>query len=293
MSSSVKIWINALRPKTLPAGMIPVMIGGSVAYSQGYFDGGLLAITLICALLIQIITNFINEIYDYKRGADGEDRLGPERAVSTGKINPKTMKIVSLVLIGITFFIGLILVDHAGIGILIVGIVSLIFAWAYTGGPFPLAYKGLSDIFVFIFFGLIAVSGTYYVQTLRFDWIAFLSGIAPGIFSMNILAVNNIRDINSDPSAGKITLAVRLGKKNAQILYAVLTILAYIPLIMIYIETENTIVLLPLITIVYAAVLIKNVFSKTGKELNAVLAGTGKLLFAYGLLFCLSLIMSK
>jgi len=293
MVAAVKIWINAVRPKTLPAGMIPVMIGGSVAYWQGYFDIGLLAITLICALLIQIITNFINEIYDYKRGADGAERLGPERAVSTGRISSKTMKIVSIILIGITFKIGLILVDHAGIGILIVGIVSLFFAWAYTGGPFPLAYKGLGDIFVFIFFGLIAVSGTYYVQTLRFDWIAFLSGIAPGIFSMNILAVNNIRDIDTDPSAGKITLAVRLGKKKAQVLYAVLNIVAYIPLIVIYFMTKNIYVLLPLITIIYAAVLIKNVFIKTGKDLNDVLAGTGKLLLIYGLLFCLGWIISK
>lgn len=293
MPTAAKIWINALRPKTLPAGMIPVMIGGSVAYSKGYFDIGLLIITLICALLIQIITNFINEIYDDKRGADGDDRLGPERAVATRKIASSTMRNVSIILLLITFALGMILVAHAGIGILIVGIVSLIFAWAYTGGPFPLAYKGLGDVFVFIFFGLIAVSGTYYVQTLRFDWIAFLSGIAPGIFSMNILAVNNIRDIDTDPSAGKITLAVRLGKKNAQILYAVLNVLAYVPIIIIYIITENTIVLLPLITMIYATVLIKNVFTKTGKDLNDVLAGTGKLLLIYGLLFCISLIISK
>jgi len=292
MPSSVKIWINALRPKTLPAGMIPVIIGGSVAYSQGYFNSGLFIITLICALLIQIITNFINEIYDYKRGADGDDRLGPERAVAARKIASSTMRNVSVILILITFILGMILVAHAGIGILAVGIISLIFAWAYTGGPFPIAYKGLGDIFVFIFFGLIAVSGTYYVQTLRFDWVAFLSGIAPGVFSMNILAVNNIRDIDTDPSAGKITLAVRLGKKKAKILYAVLNIVAYIPLIVIYLITKNTYVLLPLITLIYASVLIKNVFTKTGKDLNGVLAGTGKLLLIYGLLFCISLIIS-
>lgn len=282
--SKAKIWLLATRPKTLPAGLAPVLIGSALAMSEGVFDGFLFAVTMLCALLIQICTNFINEIYDYKKGADTKERIGPKRHVASGDISPGTMRNVSIVMIIITFLLGMILVYHAGWPILAVGLLSLFFAYAYTGGPFPLAYKGLGDIFVFVFFGLIAAAGTFYVQTLSLTYESIIAGIAPGAFSMNILGVNNIRDIATDPKAGKITLAVRIGKALAMALYVFNNLLAYASTIALYIMLDSIYLLLPLLTLPISVVLIKKLYTKTGRDLNPVLEGAGKLLLLHGIL---------
>lgn len=284
-------WLAATRPKTLPASIVPVGVASALAFSHGSFYWFYSVVALICAVLIQIITNFINEYYDFKRGADTEERLGPLRAVASGIIKPKDMALASLILIILTFFIGLILVARGGWIILAAGVSSLLFAWAYTGGPYPLAYKGIADVFVFIFFGLVAVSGTYYVQTLDYNLSALLAGIPPGLISMNILGVNNIRDITTDSKAGKITLAVRLGRKNAISLYYVLNALAFLVPGLLALFENSWWNLLPFAAIPYSIKLCKDLSEKTGKDLNSVLSGTGKLLLLHGLLTSVGFIL--
>jgi len=290
---NIKDWIEATRPKTLAAGIVPVLIGNSVAYSDGKFNLFFAFITLICSVLIQIITNFFNEVYDFKKGADSYNRIGPKRQVASGDISPKIMLLTSYLLLVLTFGLGLILVNHSGIEILIVGVVSLIFSYLYTGGPFPLAYKGLGDIFVFIFFGIIAVNGSYFIQTGNLSEFSIISSVAPGLLSANILNVNNIRDIYTDPNAGKITLAYRLGKKNAIRLYWLSTGFCYLSLILIYELSGDLILLLPFLSFPLAVKLCFDINNKTCRELNGVLAATGLLLLIYGILSSLSFILMK
>ncbi len=290
---SIKYWIKATRPKTLSAGIMPVIIGSSLAFYDGKFNWLYFIITFVCSLLIQIITNFINEIYDFKKGADTEERLGPQRQVASGNISEKSMRIASIVLIIITFILGLILVTRGGLPVLLIGVVSLILAYGYTGGPYPLAYKGLGDIFVLIFFGLVAVVGTYYIQTLNINTVVILAGLAPGFLSMNILGVNNIRDVETDKKVNKLTLAVRIGEKNAKLLYIILNVLTYISIIIIYLITHKVWILLPFLTIFHAFNLSKKIMIFKGAGLNVILEGTGKLLLLFGLLMSLGFILSK
>jgi 1,4-dihydroxy-2-naphthoate octaprenyltransferase len=290
---SIKFWVLATRPKTLSAGVIPVIIGSSIAFYAGQFNWLYFIITFVCSLLIQIITNFINEIYDFKKGADTVDRIGPQRQVASGNISEKSMRLVSIILIIITFILGLILVARGGLPVLLIGVISLILAYGYTGGPYPLAYKGLGDIFVLIFFGLVAVGGTYYIQTLNMDSVVIIAGLAPGFLSMNILGVNNIRDVRTDKNVNKLTLAVRIGARNAKILYIILNVLTYLSIISIYFFTHKVWILLPFLTIFHAFNLSKKILIFHGAELNEILEGTGKLLLIFGLLMSLGFILSK
>lgn len=291
--STFQLWFLAARPKTLPASVIPVVLASALAAADGFFAIDRAAVALVCAMLIQIATNFINEVYDFRRGADTAERLGPTRAVASGLIGERAMVIASASVIVITFFIGLYLVAATGWEILAVGIASLFFAWAYTGGPFPLAYRGLGDIFVFVFFGLVAVCGTYYVQALSVTPQALLLSLVPGALSANILGVNNIRDIRTDEPAGKRTLAVRIGRAPAIRLYTALVAMAFIvPVMFVVVMGYSLWVLLPLLTLPLAAKLIRNLRTKEGVALNAVLAGTAGLLVAFGVLLSVGLFLS-
>lgn len=281
---SLKHWIAATRPKTLPAGAIPVIIGSSFAYKFGQFDWFYFAIILICAIFIQILVNFINEIYDHKKGADTEERLGPKRAVASGLISPKAMTTVSVILMIITFALGMILVAKAGYVILAIGILSLFFSWAYTGGPYPLAYNGLGDIFVLVFFGIAATTGTFYVFTEFINAEIIIASLAPGFISMNLLGVNNIRDIDTDIKAGKMTLQAKIGKEGAKKLHLTITVWTYLLPIVLTIATNNAFMLLPLVSFPVAWKNQKQLNKFTGKDLNIILANTGKLLIIYGLL---------
>jgi len=286
-------WIEATRPKTLAAGIVPVVVGSSLAYLEHNCNVYIMGLTLLCSVLIQIITNFFNEIYDFKKGADDKHRIGPKRQVASGEISEKRMLRITIGLIFITFFLGLILVQHSGFLILWIGIISLIFAFLYTGGPYPLAYKGLGDVFVFIFFGLIAVNGSYYVQTGEFSYLALISSVVPGLLSANILNVNNIRDIETDYKVGKITLSYRIGKKNAILMYRISTIICYLIPFIIFYFVGSIFVLLPLISLPLALKLFFDIKSKTGTELNKVLSRTGGLLLMYGLLYSLAFVLVK
>ena len=281
----------AIRPKTLPAGAMPVVLGSALAAADSQFSLLPALVALICALGIQVATNFINEIYDFRKGADTAERLGPTRTVAAGIISEKKMITVSASLAGAVFLLGLYLVYIAGWPILVIGLLSLLFAWGYTGGPYPIAYSGLGDLFVFVFFGLVAVGGTYYVQAHNLALPVLLAAVVPGAFSVNILLVNNIRDITTDRKVGKMTLPARIGGKWARRLYIALTVLAYLVPALLSLNHYSPFVLLSLLSAPLAFRMIKALYASEGRELNHVLAGTGKLMTLHGLLFAAGLLV--
>lgn len=288
---TLKHWILATRPKTLPAGIVPVLLGSSIAYADGKLNIFLSGIILIASLLIQIMTNFINEIFDFKKGADTSERKGPKRMVASGIITPSQMKNAVIILAVITVGLGSVIIYKSDSYILLIGVLSLIFTYLYTGGPYPLAYNGLGDLFVLIFFGIIAVCGTYYALTLELTWSVFIASLAPGFLSMNILGVNNYRDIDTDKSVNKNTLQVKIGKKNSLKLYSLLMIMAFLVPIVLFIKDGYYFYLLPLAAVPLAIKLINAVKTRQGIELNEVLAGTGKLVFIHGILSAVGFIM--
>lgn len=201
--SNFQVWLRAARPQTLTASVVPILVGASVAWSDQLFRWDTSLVALFCAFAIQIGTNFANDYYDFVKGADTPDRIGFERATSAGLISPKNMFNATCIAMGIAFLAGLYLVWIGGWIILLIGILSLLFGIAYTGGPYPLGYNGLGDLFVFIFFGLIAVTGTYYVNALEWSLLSLWASIPVGALCVNILVVNNLRDIDQDKIAGK------------------------------------------------------------------------------------------
>lgn len=289
--SRFKAWMMAIRPKTLPAGAVPVVVGTALAGADGKFLPAAAIIALLCALGIQVATNFINEIYDFRKGADTAERLGPTRTVAAGLISEKTMIAVSVVLLLVVFIMGLYLVYLAGWPILFIGLLSMFFAWAYTGGPYPIAYSGLGDFFVFIFFGLVAVGGTYYVQAGEVTFPVLTAAVAPGIFSVNILLVNNIRDIDTDRKVGKMTLPARIGGGNARWLYLGLTVVAYFVPVWMWMTGYSVWCLLAWVSLPLAIGQVKALFQSEGEALNAVLARTGKVMTVYGALFSIGLLI--
>lgn len=211
-----KIWLAAARPRTLPAAVAPVIVGSALAWRAGAFDAGAAAICLAFALLVQVGANFANDYYDFGRGADTTGRVGPRRAVAAGLVAPATMRRAMGLTFGLALLVGLALIAWGGWWLVIVGVVSVASGLAYTGGPYPLGYHGLGDVFVFVFFGLVAVCVTFFVQTGRLGVDAILAAVAIGALTTNILVVNNYRDAESDARASKRTLVVRWGKPFAQ-----------------------------------------------------------------------------
>jgi 1,4-dihydroxy-2-naphthoate octaprenyltransferase len=209
-------WLGAMRPRTLPAAVAPVMVGSALAWRDGGFDAGAASLCLVFALLIQIGTNFSNDYHDFMKGADTAERVGPRRAVAAGLISPAAMRRAAAMVMIAAFVAGLGLLGRGGPWMLAVGIVSVASGFAYTGGPYPLGYHGLGDLFVFIFFGLVAVCATYFVQTGRVTADAFLAAVPIGLLAANILLVNNYRDAETDAAAGKRTLVVRFGRPFAR-----------------------------------------------------------------------------
>lgn len=289
MLKTLKIWFDATRPKTLPAAAAPVIMGSAMAFHDGLFHLFSAFAALTAALLIQIGTNFANDYYDFLKGADTKERLGPTRATQAGLIKPNIMKIAFIITFSIAFLIGLYLIFRGGWPVLFIGIFAIMFGVLYTAGPYPLGYNGLADIFVLVFFGPVAVGGTYYVQSLDLNLVVLLAGLAPGLISMAILTVNNLRDINTDAKAGKRTLAVRFGAGFARYEYLLSIISALLlPLILVYMTSENYFSILALFAMIPAIPGIRTVFNGTaGQPLNKVLADTGKMLFIYSIIFSL------
>lgn len=293
-SNKFSRWLLASRPKTLPAAFAPVFVGSALAYNSNAFKPLNAFIALLCSMLIQIGTNFVNDLYDFLYGKDSKHRVGPTRALASGLITQHEMKIAIIFTFGLTFLLGLYLVYESDYWILLIGILSIISGIAYTAGPFPLAYNALGDLFVFIFFGFVGTIGTYYVQALNITELSILSSIPAGALITNILVVNNLRDIEEDKSNNKITLAVIIGKNFTKLQYFLLIIISYLTVIFIYTKfIQNILILLPLITTPISFVLIRMIFTTTGEKLNKTLAITALFSALFSFLFALGIILSS
>ena len=291
MPSKVGLWISAARPKTLPAAVVPVVVGTAVARATGAVAWGPALAALAGSIAIQIATNFANDVFDAEKGADNADRIGPTRAVAAGLISAGTMKRAMIIAFGIASLFGLYLVSVAGWPIVAIGIASIISGIAYTGGPFPLGYNGLGDIFVLAFFGFVAVCGTAFVQLGHVPCLAWAAAVPVGSLATAILVVNNVRDRTGDARVGKRTLAVRFGRPAALVEYALLLAVAYVVPIALAV-TGRPWAALPLLTIPIAILRLRQLLrAATGPEHNALLAATGQLLALHGLLFAIGLVL--
>lgn len=290
--SKIHCWFLAARPKTLLAALVPVMVGSSLAIHNGKFFLPYSLVALLCSILIQIGTNYTNDLYDHLKGSDTKERKGPLRVLSAGYISVKEMKIGIFVVFAITFLLGLYLVYSAGWIILAIGIVSIIAGLAYTAGPFPLAYNGLGDVFVFIFFGIVGTMGTYYLHHQEFTVLSFLISLPVGALITNILVVNNFRDIEEDRVANKKTLAVIMGNTFSKIEFIVLLVISFVvPIVLLSFYDFSYWILLPVISLPMALNLIKMLNQLKGTELNKTLELTAKFSALYGLLFSIGIIV--
>ncbi len=289
-----RLWAAAARPRTLWAGAAPVAVGTAVAVGEGGFRAGPAIAALAGALLLQIASNLANDVYDHERGADGDDRLGPPRATQMGWISAGAMKRATFGVLALAAAVGMFLVVEAGWPVLVAGLLSIWAAWAYTGGPWPLGYHGLGEVAVAVFFGLVAVTGTTYVQTLTWSPTALAASVPIGALASAILAVNNLRDLDTDASVGKRTVAVRLGRKGARAEYAGLLALAYVwPWAAIALGVAPWSVVVVWLSLPLAWSLVRSVGSLDGVALNPMLGGTARLLAVYGGLLALGLAASR
>jgi len=287
--SRLQTWLLACRPKTLWAAVSPVLIGSAMAHADGGFHIPAALAALFGAVMIQIGTNLANDYFDFTKGSDRSDRLGPMRVTQAGLVLPSDMKLAIVIAFALAFLAGIYLVYLGGWPIVFIGLLSILFGVLYTAGPFPIGYVGLGELFVVLFFGPVAVAGTYYVQMLQLNSTVILAGISPGLFSVAILAINNLRDIDSDRDSGKRTLAVRFGPTFARMEYAASIVIAcLIPVAIVVRDRETFWPLLPLLVLPLAKPHIKLAFTATsGRALNELLATTGRLLLVFSLLFSL------
>lgn len=299
--SRARAWVMAMRPHVKPAGASPVVVGTALALHDGVFALWPALAALLGALLIQTGTDLANDYYDFAKGVDTDDSAGYVRVSQSGLIPARQVLLAALGCFGAAFLIGIYLVAVGGVPIVVVGLASIVSGLAYSGGPYPIGYHGLGDFFTFVFFGLVAVTGTYYVQASSLVAGAFPTWIPPGTITLevivaslpmaglvtNILVVNNIRDIEDDARAGKRTLAVVLGYRGSRIEYTLLVSLAYaVPLWFLSEPDFGPVVLLPYLSLPLAALTTRRVWRGTETaELNPVLERTGQLVFAYALLF--------
>jgi 1,4-dihydroxy-2-naphthoate octaprenyltransferase len=290
--SKLNSWILASRPKTLLAAIVPVLVGSALAVSMKKFFLPYSLVALICSILIQIGTNFTNDLYDYLKGSDTVKRKGPRRVLASGLITVKEMRFAIILIFGLTFFLGLYLVFSVGILILWVGIFSILAGILYTAGPFPLAYNGLGDVFVFIFFGIIGTMGTFYLHTQEISILSLLVSIPVGALITNILVVNNFRDIEEDKEAKKNTLAVIFGRNFLQLQFILLILISYLISFILYFQFNfNYWIFLPLATIPVSIILIRMLFTLNGEALNKTLELSAKFAGLFGLLFAIGLVV--
>ena len=292
--SLFQIWWLAIRPKTLPAAASGVVMGSALAWHDGSFQL-LPALAALCvALLLQIGSNVANDVYDFERGADTHERHGPLRVTQAGLLTSEQVKRGMWVIFGLAAFLGLYLAYLRGWVVIIIGLAAIISAIAYTGGPFPLGYYGLGDLFVFVFFGLAAVAGTYFVQVGLVSAAAWWMAIPIGLIITAILAVNNLRDLENDRKAGKHTLAVILGSQGVRLEYVLCLAVAYLILpILVFMKIVPAFTLLAWLSLPVALKSMRIVSTQQGGPLNAALAGTGQTALAYSVLFWLGLILAR
>jgi 1,4-dihydroxy-2-naphthoate octaprenyltransferase len=289
-----RIWLVAARPRTLPAAIAPVLVGTALAGSEDVFRPLAFVAALMGSVFIQIGTNLSNDYSDARRGADREDRLGPVRVTASGLVAPRQVLIATWLAFAVAVAFGAYLIALVGWELLAIGAASILAGVLYTGGPRPYGYEGLGELFVFGFFGVVAVVGSFYVQTEDVDLLAFELAVPIGLLSASILMVNNIRDLDTDRRAGKRTLAVRLGRPAARRLYSFALLFAYTSVGLIVATGEGEPwLLLSLISAPLAPPLMRAVATRTdGPALNAALAGTGRLLAVFSLLLSAGLLLS-
>lgn len=295
-ASRGRAWVLASRPATLPAAAVPVIVGTAAAVHEGAaLRAVVLVATLACALLIQIGTNFANDYSDFHRGADHDGRLGPLRVTHSGLITHAAVRRGIVVAFALATLLGGYLVRVGGWPIAAIGVLSIVAGLAYTGGPWPFGYHGLGDVFVFLFFGVIAVAGTAYLQAGTWSALPLIVSIPVGLLVTNILVINNLRDLATDRDAGKRTLAVRIGERATRAQYAALTALAYlVPAVVVVAAHASAWLLLPWVTAPVALRLARQVVGgRTGRALNPTLKRTGQLLLFFGLLLAAGLVAGR
>ena len=295
MTSFLKSVFIAIRAKTLSASIAPVLVGSAIAFNSSQFNLRIFFLTMFSAIFIQIGTNFANDVYDFINGADNDERIGPTRAVQANLISVDAMKYLTIIAFSLSIICGLPLVIKGGYPILLIGILSIISGYAYTGGPYPLGYNGLGDIFVFIFFGPIAVCGTFFLQLGYVSIESIISGIVMGCLSVTLLCINNIRDVDTDSNVGKRTIAVRFGVMFVKYLFISLFLICYLLLGYLsfnlnYINT-NVYFLLLIITLPLCLKLNFDVFKLKLHSLNLLLSNVSVFIIIFSLLFILSILI--
>jgi 1,4-dihydroxy-2-naphthoate polyprenyltransferase len=289
-----RIWLMAARPKTLPVGLAPVLVGTALAGTADVFHPLRFAAALLGALFIQVGANLSNDYSDARRGADTEDRLGPVRVTAGGLVPPRQVLIATYVTFGLAILCGVYLIAVAGWQLLLVGAASIVAGVLYTGGPRPYGYEGLGELFVFLFFGIVAVAGSFFVQTERLVWEAFALAVPVGLLAAAVLVVNNVRDVETDRRAGKRTLAVRLGRTRTRTLFATMVYGAYLltPVTWLF-GPLSPWLLLPFLCLPLAAPVVRAVRTRVdGPSLNEALASTGRLELAFCVLLSAGVLLS-
>ena len=284
--SPLHIWLMAARPRTLPAAVAPVLVGTALAATEGTFRWLTFVAAMLGALFIQVGTNLSNDYSDARRGADTEDRLGPVRVTAGGLVPPRQVLVATYVAFGVAVLAGVYLIATAGWELLLVGAASILAGVLYTGGPRPYGYEGLGEVFVFLFFGVVAVTGSYFAQTEQLTWEAFVLAVPVGLLAAAILVVNNVRDLETDRRAGKRTMAVRLGRGRARALYAAMVYGAFGAAVLPWLLGSDELSAwlgLAVLALPLAVPVVAIVRSRTdGPSLNGALARTGML----QLVFC-------
>jgi len=292
--SAARAWLLAARPATLPAAAVPVLVGTAAAMSEGAaFRSPIFAATLLAALLIQVGTNFANDYSDFHRGADHSGRLGPLRVTQSGLLSSAAVRRGIIAAFGAALLLGCYLAWVGGWPIIAIGLLSILAGLAYTGGPWPFGYHGLGDVFVFVFFGIVAVSGTAYLQAGVWSPFALAAAVPVGLLVTNILVVNNLRDLPTDRGAGKRTLAVRLGDRATRAQYVLFSALAYLASAALgFSAPGRRWLLLPWLTLPLAVGLVRRVRGGlAGRDLNPMLGRTGQLLLLFGVLLAAGLLL--
>jgi 1,4-dihydroxy-2-naphthoate polyprenyltransferase len=291
---SAGAWLMAIRPKTLPAAVAPVLVGSACAWAIERLQPGPALAALLGALLLQIASNLANDVVDYEKGLDTAERLGPTRVVQAGLLSARAVTVGLVLVLALALLVGVYLTWVAGSAVVVMGLASMAAAVAYTAGPFPLGYHGLGEVAVILFFGFVAVCGTVYVQALSVPDIAWWAAIPVGALAAAILVVNNLRDLETDARGGKRTVAVRIGRVNTIREYGLLLATAYVVPVALFVDEaaadsfhfdEAGWLLLPLLSLPGALRLRHRVARETGRSLNPLLAGTAQLLFLHSALF--------
>lgn len=284
---SFKTWLQAIRPKTLTAAIAPVLIGTAMAFGDGVAHFSSAFLCLLAALSIQIGTNLANDYFDFVQGADTPDRIGPKRVTQSGLIAPSTVKLSFILTFIFSAFICLLLFKRGGFPIVLIGVLSIASGIFYTAGKKALGYIGLGDLFVLVFFGPVAVGGTYYVQSYEMNWAVLLAGVACGLISTAILVVNNLRDHTTDAKSDKKTLVVRFGISFGHTEFLLCIIGAsLIPVLIVFLIDDHRFILWSSTISLMAINLIKRVLTcSDGPTLNSALAQTGKLLLIFSVIF--------